>query len=297
MNENIDTTDVNLNSEQYPQSFKVGDILDSMFTLYRNNYKLYLSIATIYFLAVLIEYSLKGFISGRIQEVVIPLIISMPVLIFALSAGVYITGSLYLDREISVDNIFKPVFHRFIPLIGSHLIVRLIVALCLISFSLSIVLTFRSGPVGILLGLIAIPFSIYLIVNWIFHIPVILFEKKQIGNSFSKSSALVKNSWWRVLGIIILILIISSAIDTILTLSVAFIMFILKFAGNTDYQNLLQWTFLNEVLDSNNLYFYSIMTFVDLLMQGLVFPIWCIGYSLLYIDRRLQVDGMFKITD
>ena len=99
------------------------------------------------------------------------------------------------------------------------------------------------------------------------------------------------------LGIIILILIISYAINTILTLSVAFIMFILKFAGNTDYQNLLQWTFLNDILDSNNLYFYSIMTFVDLLTQGLVFPIWCIGYSLLYIDRRLQVDGTFEITD
>ena len=297
MKENIDTSDVNLNSEQYPQTFNVGDILDSMFTLYRNNYKLYLSIATIYFLAVLIEYSLKGFIIGRIQEVLIPLIISMPVLIFALSAGVYITGSLYLDREISVDNIFKQVFHRLVPLIGSHLIVRLLVALCLISFSLSVALMFRLGGISILIGFIAIPFSIYLIVSWIFHIPVILFEKKQIGNSFSKSSALVKKSWWRVLGIIILILIISYAIDTILTLSVAFIMFILKFAGNTDYQNLLQWTFLNDILDSNNLYFYSIMTFVDLLTQGLVFPIWCIGYSLLYIDRRLQVDGTFEITD
>ena len=99
------------------------------------------------------------------------------------------------------------------------------------------------------------------------------------------------------LGIIILILIISHAIDTILTLSVAFIMLLLKLAGNTDYQNLLQWTFLDEVLDSNNLYFYSIMTFVDLLMKGLVFPIWGIGYSLLYIDRRIQVDGTFEIID
>ncbi len=297
MNENIDISDINQNPALNPQTLKVGDILDSMFALYRNNYKLYLSIALIYFFAVIIEYSLKGFISGSIQEALIPLIISMPVSIFAISAGVYVTGSLYLDREISVDNTFRHVFHRLVPLIGSNLIVRLLVALCLISFSLSVALMFRLGGISILIGFIAIPFSIYLIINWIFHIPVILFEKKQIGNSFSKSSTLVKNSWWRVLGIIILILIISSAIDTILTLSVAFVMFLLNLGGNTDYQNLLQWTFFNDILDSNNLYFYSIMTFVDLLMQGLVFPLWVIGYSLLYIDRRLQVDGMFEFTD
>lgn len=297
MNENIDTSDVNLNPEQYHKTFKVGDILDSMFTLYRNNYKLYLSIATIYFLAVLIEYSLKGFISGTIQNAIIPLLISIPLAIVAISTAVYATGSLYLDREISVDNIIKYVFHRFVPLIGSHLIVRLLLSLCLISFSLSVVLTFRSGPVGILLGLIAIPFSIYLIVNWIFHIPVILFEKKQILNSFSKSSALVENSWWRVLGIFILILIITSAIDAILTLTIAFVMYLLNLAGNTTYQNLLQWIFINDVLDSNNLYFYSIMTFVDLLTQGLVFPLWVIGYTLLYIDRSLQVDENFDFPE
>lgn len=297
MNENIDTSDVNLNPEQYHKTFKVADILDSMFTLYRNNYKLYLSIATIYFLAVLIEYSLKGFISGTIQNAIIPLLISIPLAIVAISTAVYATGSLYLDREISVDNILKHVFHRFVPLIGSHLIVRLLLSLGLISFSLSVVLTFRSGPVGILLGLIAIPFSIYLIVNWIFHIPVILFDKKQIMNSFSKSSALVENSWWRVLGIIILILIITSAIDAILTLTIAFVMYLLNLAGNTTYQNLLQWIFINDVLDSNNLYFYSIMTFVDLLTQGLVFPLWVIGYTLLYIDRSLQVDENFDFPE
>lgn len=296
MNQNIDSSDLNQNPEQYPHTLNVADILDSMFTLYRNNYRLYLSIALIYFLAVIIEYSLKGFIAGTIQKAIIPILISMPLAIIAISAAVFATGSLYLKRTISVEDIFKHVFHRFLPIIGSHLLVRLIIALSLISFSLSTLLTFRAGPVGILIGLIAIPFSIYLTVNWIFHLPIILFEKPKIIYSFTKSSTLVRNSWWWVLGMIFLILIICSAIDVILTLSVAFVMFLLKLAGNTDYLNILRWTFLDEVLDSNNLYFYSIMTFVNLMMRGLVFPLWGIGYSLLYIHRKLQVDGNYDFS-
>lgn len=297
MNQNIDSSDLDQNPEHFPQTQNFADILDSMFTLYRNNYRLYLSIALIYFFAVIIEYSLKGFIDGTIQKAIIPILISMPLGIIAISAAIFATGSLYSKRTISVEDIFKHVFHRFVPIIGSHLLVRVIFALCLISFSLSALLTVRTGPEAILIGLIAIPFSIYLIINWIFHLPIILFEKPKIIYSFTKSSTLVRNSWWRVLGMIFLIIIICSAIDIILTLSVAFVMFLLKLSGNADYLNILRWTFLDEVLDSNNPYFYFIMTFFDLMMRGLVFPLWCIGYSLLYIHRKLQVDGNFDFSE
>ena len=296
MNENIDTTDVNQNPEQIRQTLKVGDILDSSFALYRNNYKLYLSIAFIYFIAILLEYSLEGFIPGRIQGVLIPVLISMPFAIIAISAGVYATVSLYLVREISVDDIFKRVFHRFVPIIASHLIVRLLLALGLVSISLSVILTFRFGLSGILICII-VPISIYIVVNWMFHIPVILYEIPQVRYALRKSYILTKNYWWRIVFIVFLIFIICYAISSIITLSISLVMFLFNLAGNTTYVNLLQWIFLNEVLDSDNLYFYSIMTFVKLSMHGFVFPLWVIGYSLIYINRRLQVDGMFDIQE
>lgn len=301
MNENIDSIDVNQNSEQYKQPLKIGDILDSIFALYRNNYKLYLSIALIYFIALLLEYSLKGFIPGSIQGEIIPVLISMPFGIIAISAGVYATGSLYLEREISADDIFKRIFHRLVPLIGSHLIVRAILALGLMSVSFFMIMTLRLGLPsilsGIIIGFIILLISIYIIVSWMFHIPVILYEIPKVGYALKKSYNLTKFSWWRIVFIVFLILIICYAISTIITLSVSSIMYVFNLAGNTNYQNILQWMFLNEVLDSDNLYFYSIMTFVNLFMRGIVFPLWVIGYTLIYIDRKLQVDREFDIQN
>ncbi|MCG9128627.1 hypothetical protein JT359_13595 [Candidatus Poribacteria bacterium] len=297
MNENIDTPSSNETTGHYVRKLKTGDILDSMFSLYRNNYTQYLSIAMIYFLAIVIEYSLKGIIPGRIQQSLIPLLISIPIGIFAIGSGIYVTGSLYMDKTTSLDNSFKHVIHRILPLIGSSLIVRGIIIIGLLSVSFSIIQTFTVGPQGILIGFIVLPITVYILVKWIFHLPIILFENPKITHCFIKSSALVKNSWWRILGILILILIITYAIDSIITFSVAFVMLLFKLGANTDYITLLRWKFMDGILDSNNLIFYSTMTFVKLVTQSLVVPLWVIGYSLLYIDRRIQVEGNFDFPD
>lgn len=125
----------------------------------------------------------------------------------------------------------------------------------------------------------------------IFHIQVILFEESQIGYALKRSSQLVRNSWWRIIGIIILIIFVSYIIVLILKVSVAFILVFMNLAGNTNLRNIIEWASMNNVLDSNNIFFYAFMTCIDLILTSLVFPIWSIGITLLYIDRRIRIDG------
>ena len=54
---------------------------------------------------------------------------------------------------------------------------------------------------------------------------------------------------------------------------------------------MVEWSILETVLDSDNFLFYAIMTCIDLIMTALVFPIWVIGVTLLYFDRRVRKEG------
>ena len=100
-----------------------------------------------------------------------------------------------------------------------------------------------------------------------------------------------RSKWWQILGILILILLASYAIAIIFKLSLGFILIFTKLAGNTDLRNIVKWSILETVLDSDNFLFYAIMTCIDLIMTALVFPIWVIGVTLLYFDRRVRKEG------
>ena len=128
-------------------------------------------------------------------------------------------------------------------------------------------------------------------VCWVFHMPIVLLEESRVIYALRRSSELVRSKWWQILGILILILLASYAIAIIFKLSLGFILIFTKLAGNTDLRNIVEWSILETVLDSDNFLFYAIMTCTDLIMTALVFPIWVIGVTLLYFDRRVRKEG------
>ena len=128
-------------------------------------------------------------------------------------------------------------------------------------------------------------------VCWVFHMPIVLLEESRVIYALRRSSELVRSKWWQILGILILILLASYAIAIIFKLSLGFILIFTKLAGNTDLRNIVKWSILETVLDSDNFLFYAIMTCIDLIMTALVFPIWVIGVTLLYFDRRVRKEG------
>ncbi|MDE0481004.1 MAG: hypothetical protein OXI67_00370 [Candidatus Poribacteria bacterium] len=286
-----DTSHIEINNTSKLQPMGVGDILDTTFSLYRKHFLLFLGIASIYFFAILIEYSLKGFISATIQKALIPTLTAMPFAIVSIGGVVLASAAVYLGENITSSAALKQVFKRFFPVLGSHLIWRMFFVFTFLSIGFSIILTIRQGVSGILLGLIGFPIAFYFLICWVFHLPIVLLEEPRVLYALRRSSELVRGAWWQVVGILILILLTSYAIAVIFKVSLGFMFVFTKFAGNTDLRSILEWSIMDKALDTSNFFFYIIMTCADLILTTLVFPIWTIGLTLLYFDRRTRKES------
>lgn len=291
MSDATDTSHININDTSKLQPMDVGDILDTTFSLYRKHFLLFLGIASIYFFALLIAYSLKGFISDKVYKAPISTLAALPIAMVSIGGIVLASATTYLGGDTTSGAALRQVFRRFFPMLWSHLIWRLVAVITLISISFSILFTVRWGAPGILIGLIGFPVSIYFTICWVFHLPIVLLEEPRVGYALKRSTELVRGGWWQVFGILILILLTSYAIALIFKMSLGFIFVFTKFAGNTDLRSMIEWSIMENPLDSSNFLFYAIMTCADLILKKLVFPIWAIGTTLLYFDRRIRKEG------
>lgn len=291
MSDTTETSHGEINDISKLQPMGVGDILDTTFSLYRKHFLLFLGIASIYFFAILIEYSLKGFISGTIQKALIPTLTAMPIAIVSIGGVILASATVYLGENITSSVALKQVLKRFIPVLGSHLIWRLFFVLTFLSIGFSIILTIRQGASGILLGLIGFPIAFYFLICWVFHLPIVLLEVPRVVYALKRSTELVRSTWWQVVGILILILLTSYAIAVIFKVSLGFMFVFAKFAGNTDLRSVIEWAIMENLLDTSNFYFYTIMICADLILTTLVFPIWTIGLTLLYFDCRTRKES------
>lgn len=291
MSDATETSYAEINDISKLQPMGVGDILDTTFSLYRKHFLLFLGIASIYFFAILIEYFLKGLISSTIQKALIPTLTAIPFAIVSIGGVIFASAAVYLGENITGSAALKQVFKRFFPVLGSHLIWRLFFVFTFLSIGFSIILTIRQGASGILLGLIGFPIAFYFLICWVFHLPIVLLEEPRVVYALKRSTELVRGAWWQVVGILILILLTSYAIAVIFKVSLGFMFVFTKFAGNTDLRSILEWSIMDRVLDTSNFFFYIIMTCADLILTTLVFPIWTIGLTLLYFDRRTRKES------
>lgn len=286
----IDVSQENINDVFKLQPMGVGDILDATFSLYRKHFQLFLGIASIYFFGLLIEYSIKGFIIAKVAKASISTLVAMPFAIISISGVVFASATIYLGRNITSSAALRQALRRFFPILGSHLIWRLVLAITFGSILFSMLLIVRQGASGILLAFIVLPFALYFTVCWAFHIQIVLLEKPNVIYALKRSAELILGNWWRTAGILTLILLTSYAIAIIFKVSFGFILIFAKLAGNTDLRSVIEWSIMEKVLDSSNFIFYAIMTCVDLILTTLVFPIWAIGTTLLYFDRTIRIE-------
>ncbi len=64
MLERTDTSTDNTSETPMLQPMGVGDILDTTFSLYRKHFLMFLGLTSIYFFGLLLEYSLRGFMTS-----------------------------------------------------------------------------------------------------------------------------------------------------------------------------------------------------------------------------------------
>ena len=101
MLETSNTLHVDNNDLSKLRPMGVTDILDGTFSLYRRHFSLFIGIVLVYFIAIIIEYALKGLLSGSKLKVIIAAIVTMPLILLSMGGIVVAATRTYLGREIT----------------------------------------------------------------------------------------------------------------------------------------------------------------------------------------------------
>ena len=259
------------------------DILDSMFSLYRNHFRLFLSISAVYFVIGLAASLLIGIstisAANSDQFGVLMLIVGVislansVVMLFVIGALVFGSTQVFLGVQIDAGAAFKQAKRRFWPYLGSNLLYGIVVGLLTIT-------------------LIGIPFALFFGFRWVFCSLAAVFEEKSAVRALKRSSELVKGGWWRVFGMMIGIILLVFLVQSILQFSLLFVLGLSQaMGGDGDFLEMLRQMFIPQLTTWKDLIAHSIRNVVSLAITCLMLPVGIIGATLVYFDRRIRTEG------
>ena len=271
----------NITDTTAPQPMDFTDILDGILTLYRSHLRLFFGIVAVY---VILRFSIDqmsvfliqgGSLFGINTIVIGFTVLGNAVVSILIVAGlIYASARVYLRREITTNAALQQAWRRFWPYVWSGILWGLVVG-------------------GLFVTVIGIPFAIYFSMRWgLYSLPV-LFEGTTGRNALRRSTELVKGSWWRVFGIMLVISLISFMIGFILQESFEFILSLLGVAAPEAPANFLeQLQRLYMPISSEIGWFsYSVRRLVSLSIAFITMPIAPIGSTLLYFDLRIRKEA------
>ncbi len=126
-----------------------------------------------------------------------------------------VVGTAVIGRPQTVREAWTATRPRLLPLLGLTLIYPAVLAgVGIVIFLLATV----AGPLAVVAGIGAVVAGIWLMVLFTFAPTALVLENAGIGRAFGRSLQLVSGSWWRVLGITLLGLVISGAVAFVINL-------------------------------------------------------------------------------
>ena len=284
------------NSEVSPttvlQPMGFTDILDTIFSLYRNHFRLIFGICVVYFVLTLGLNLLTGIStfyfsnSGLgVMAIAVPVIaswITILISLFSIGALLFAGAQSYLGRQITAGTAFRQIARRFWSYLGSNILYMLVIGLLAIT-------------------IIGLPFAIYFAARWGFYSQAVLVEETSATNALRRSSELVKGTWWRVFGILFAIFLLAFMIQTILQFSLLFLFGLTQAIGGEEgLLKMFQQLFVPELTTWDGLVNYIIQSFTNGVVNSLMLPVGIIGSTLLYFDQRIRKEGFdieMRVTD
>ena len=241
----------------------IGDILGDTFRIYGGNFWDLVAITAIVLGVLGIIEIIAGLGSlpliitgGEIEALAGWVIAGLIIMVVAyIVGGILVVGALihavseqYLRQRISIRQAYSFAWRRLGAMLGAGILASLAIG-GIVAVAVSVAALSWVGWILLVVGSCA---SIYLMIRWIFVLPAALLEGLGPTAALSRSSALVKKNWWRVLGITLVVALISAAISLILGM---------------------------------------IPTVGAILASILVTPIYMIASTLLYYDLRVRKEG------
>lgn len=206
-------------------------------------------------ISVLITLLLRVFLSGFLTSVV---------------------GNAVLGRPGTFADVWTQVRPRLLPLLGLTMIYPLVAAGAAIVVFL---LTVFSAPLGILALLGAIVVGIWLYVMFSLATPALVLEEAGVFRSFGRSRELVRGTWWRIFGILLLA-------GVITFLIAAIIMIPFNYFGD----GFTTLTSTEPVVPGVG---YLLLTTIGSIIAGTVTEPFAAAVTvLLYTDQRMRKEGL-----
>ena len=291
-NDSLQTNDSEASTTTSLQPMGFTDILDTIFSLYRNHFRLIFGICLVYFVLMLglnllmgistFYFSNSGLWGIAIGIPVITSWITILISLFSIGALLFAGAQSYLGRQIATGTAFRQITRRFWSYLGSNILYILIVGLLAIT-------------------IIGIPFAIYFAVRWGFYAQAVLIEETSATNALRRSSELVKGTWWRVFGILFAIFLLAFMIHTILQVSLLFGFGLTQVIGGEEgLLKMFQRLFVPVLTTWEGLVNYIIQSFINYVVNSLMLPVGIIGSTLLYFDQRIRKEGFdieMRVTD
>ena len=270
------------------QPMGLGGILDATLSLYRENLRLFLGIASVYFVLIVFQEGIVVLLlersgASRLDDFISDADSVSDTLISMLIMGVSVAAcsELYLGRRVTIQTALRRFSSRFMEYLGAswiYLIPCLIWRLDLFG-DLALV-----KPLRVVLFL----FLCFYLVGWILYGPVVLNEEFTAQQALGRSKMLVRGTWGRVFGIVLFCL----ALDYILggTLGVVLALFGIVRDGSL-METVVSLLEMKYIAVRPTSIFLLIMYLIYLAAETFALPIYAIGVTLLYFDLRIRKEG------
>ena len=297
------------------QAIGFGELLDTIFSLYRTHFLPFFGIASGYFMTIAIVISII-FLDDSVGQSVrvaiwVPTIIAVfGISIFVVSRLVFASAQVCLGNPIRVGEVLRQGRRQLLPYFVGSFLFGVITIFCvfLSSFVLgSLMMAYirsSTGTDGITIGtlnfmlrvfipLIMVSIVGFFITYWSFFVSATLLEGTSMRVGFRRSRELIRGRRWRAIGTVIAIFLLSFAIGFILRTVFAFLFIFTGLEGVGNFRETVQWMALWELPTELSEFrlSYALMYLINLGIDTFTMPIWVIGCTLLYFDQRIRKEG------
>ncbi len=174
-----------------------------------------------------ITAELTSLVSGGVAQLV-PALVAGFLQVLASGLFIVLVGAAVLGRRLDASQTWASLRPRMLPLVGVTLLIGLggfLVVAVLVG--VIVALAFAMGPwaalPGAVIGIVGTIGLVYAYVKLSLASPALVMEGVGVVASLKRSWVLVRRSWWRVLGILILSAIITSLLTTVVTIPITLI--------------------------------------------------------------------------
>jgi hypothetical protein len=199
-----------------------------------------------------------------------------------------VVGRAVLSEQISVGAAGRQVRPRLLALLALALLLLLVSvgpALVVAGVGVALIavggtaLTVVGALVIVLGGLGALVASIWAYVSLAFATPALILERQPVRTAISRSRQLIKRSWWRVCGVLLLGLLLFFVVSSVLSTA-----FTLPYLFTSD--------FTSTEPQAVSLLQIILGTLGGIVSNGVTFPFGAAVVILLYIDQRMRREGL-----